>query len=51
MKFCPEDKCKWYSNPERYGRKCYYGAQCWKGWLDMLIYLIRRRFNGSKGRI
>jgi len=42
--FCPEEKCPHYGKATRYPRKCYYGAQCWKGYLDMLIGMIVLRF-------
>ena len=40
MKFCPEEECQHYSNATKYPRKCFYGVQCWRGHLDLLIALI-----------
>jgi len=47
--FCPLETCRWYAEAKPGGRKCYYGEpQCWKGWLDMIILLIRLRFSRNK---
>ena len=43
MRFCKYEKCKWYSDPSKYGRKCYYEPQCWRGWLDIIIFVAKRR--------
>ncbi len=40
VKFCPGEKCKHYSKATKYPRKCYYEAQCWRGYLDILITLL-----------
>jgi len=42
--FCPGDKCPHYSKATKYPRKCYYEPQCWRGYLDTLIALVRFRF-------
>ena len=46
MGLCPLDKCYYYGHEsEKYPRKCYYGGpQCWKGYVDVLIALIKFRF-------
>jgi len=41
--FCLGIKCKHYSEATKYPRKCYYEPQCWKGYLDMMIALLRLR--------
>jgi len=48
MEFCPNDKCSHYDKATKYPRKCYYEPQCWRGYLDLLIAIlrIRRRFKG-----
>lgn len=43
MRFCKREKCKWYSDPSKYGRKCYYEPRCWRGWLDIIIFVAKRR--------
>jgi len=35
--FCPHEKCEHYKDPTKYGRKCFYEPQCWKGYLDIMI--------------
>jgi len=42
--FCPGDKCPHYSKATKYPRKCYYEVQCWRGYLDILITIIKLRF-------
>jgi len=37
--FCPHEKCEHYNNPAKYGRKCYHGPNCWKGYLDIMIVI------------
>lgn len=40
MKLCKGDKCRWYGDASKYGRKCYYEPQCILGWIDVLVSLI-----------
>jgi len=47
--FCPVDKCFHYSKATKYLRKCYYEPQCWKGYLDVLIALVKLRFRFRGG--
>jgi len=44
IRLCPGEKCQHYSKATRYPRKCYYEPQCWRGWLDLMIDVIRMRF-------
>ena len=44
LKFCPEEKCLHYGEATKYPRKCYYEPQCWRGYLDILVAIIRLRF-------
>lgn len=37
MNLCPRDRCKHYGDDEKYGKKCYYEPQCWRGILDMMF--------------
>jgi len=43
---CNYEKCEHYGSARKYGVKCYYEPQCWRGWLDtlflMLIAIIKR---------
>ena len=41
---CPYEKCKHYWSTEKYGKKCYYEVQCWRGDLALWLYAIRERF-------
>ncbi len=43
--FCPTDKCPHYSEATKYPRKCFYEVQCWRGFLDMMIGIIKLRFS------
>ncbi|MBA7492763.1 hypothetical protein ES702_03313 [subsurface metagenome] len=43
VKFCPDEKCRWYSDPSKYGRKCFYEPNCWRGYLDVLISIVKMR--------
>jgi len=38
---CPMEKCPHYSKATKYPQKCYYEPQCWRGFFDMFIVLIR----------
>jgi len=40
---CPRDKCSHFMITTKYTRKCYYGPQCWKGWVDLIVFVIRKR--------
>jgi len=44
IRFCPQERCPHFSEATKYPRKCYYEAQCWRGWLDVIIAIIRLRF-------
>jgi len=46
--FCPHEKCEHYGNPEKYGRACYYEPQCWRGWLDTVLFILRFKVNKSE---
>jgi len=41
VRFCPREKCRWWHDDSKYGRKCYYEPQCWRGKLDLLIEMIK----------
>gem|GEM_PF-2605282 len=41
--FCPGLKCPHDSKATKYPRKCFYEVQCWRGYLDLLFYLFRKR--------
>jgi hypothetical protein len=43
VKFCPGEKCKHYSQATKYPRKCYYEPQCWRGYLDILMVILKFR--------
>lgn len=43
--FCPGDKCEHYGKATKYPRKCYYEPQCWKGYLDLFLAIIKLRFS------
>ena len=47
MRFCKYEKCRWYSDDSKYGRKCYYEPQCWRGGLDILFFLIKLKVKGK----
>ena len=49
--FCPLEKCEHYSNATKYPRKCYYEPQCWRGYLDAIIFVIILRFRLSREKI
>jgi hypothetical protein len=41
---CPLNKCRHYGKATRFPRACYYeGPQCWKGYADLTIELIKIR--------
>ena len=42
--FCPGEKCPHYGKATKYPRKCFYEVQCWRGYLDILITIIKLRF-------
>jgi len=45
MRLCSEEKCRWYTEAKKGGRKCWYGEpQCWRGWFDIFIHVIKMRF-------
>ncbi len=44
MKLCPGIECPHYSKATKYPRKCYYEAQCWRGYLDIMFAITRFRF-------
>jgi len=48
MRLCPGMKCHHYSKATRYNRACYYESQCWKGYLDAIIFTLGLRF-GRRG--
>ena len=50
MKLCRGDRCRWYSDPSKYGRKCYYEPNCWRGWIDVLVLTIRLGFTLKAGK-
>ena len=49
MRFCPLDQCEHYGKATKYQRKCYYEPQCWRGFMDEIIDLIKlaRRENAK----
>jgi len=42
--FCPGPRCPHFSQTIKYPRKCFYEPQCWKGWLDVVLMLVRAKF-------
>ena len=40
---CPGEKCKHYHDGNKYGRKCYYEPQCWRGRLSNKVRRLRKR--------
>lgn len=44
MKFCPREECPHYFKVTKYLRKCYYEPQCWRGYLDVVLSLLKFRF-------
>lgn len=44
LRFCPSIECSHYGKATKYSRKCYYEPQCWRGYLDMMIAVVRIRF-------
>ena len=44
LSFCPGDRCLHYRWATRYPRKCYYEPQCWRGWIDTLLVIVRLRW-------
>ncbi len=44
LRFCPGVKCKHYGEATGHQRKCYYESQCWRGYLDTMVAVIRLRF-------
>jgi len=47
--FCPLDKCQWYGDSSKYGRKCYFEPNCWRGYLDLIIMLFVFWFRKKRG--
>ncbi|MBA7648567.1 hypothetical protein ES703_56355 [subsurface metagenome] len=45
MKFCPEGKCEHYGKATKYPRKCYHEPQCWRGFLDIILLIIKLKFS------
>jgi len=43
--FCPFEKCEHYLKATKYPRKCFYEPQCWRGYLDSIIFVIRLGFS------
>ena len=43
MKFCPERDCEHYGKATKYQRICFYEVNCWRGFLDMVIAVLRIR--------
>ena len=43
VRFCGYEGCRWYGDASKYGRKCFYEPQCWRGYLDVLIGLVKLR--------
>ena len=54
MRFCPGEKCEHYGKATKYPRQCYYEPQCWKGYLDSIVFTINlrlsRKIQREKGR-
>ncbi len=42
MRFCPDLKCPHYSRATKYPRACYYEPQCWRGNLDIMLFVVGR---------
>ena len=49
--FCPFEKCEHYLKATKYPRKCYYEPQCWRGFLDAIILVIRLSFSLKNSRV
>jgi len=43
MTLCPREKCLHYNEATKYLRKCYYEPQCWKGYIDCMIQIVKFR--------
>jgi len=48
--FCPGPECPHYSQATKYPRKCFYEPQCWRGRLDLVLWLFALRLNMSQIR-
>jgi len=44
IQFCPGDGCLHYGTATKYPRKCYYEPQCWRGYLDVVLSIVRLRW-------
>jgi len=42
--FCKMQECEHYSKATKYPRACWYEPQCWRGYLDCALVLIKSRF-------
>lgn len=42
MSLCSKDKCEHYSKTTKYPKTCYYEPQCWKGYCDVMLFLLKR---------
>jgi hypothetical protein len=49
MRFCPGPECPHYSKATKYERACYYEPQCWRGFLDAIIFTLGLRFGRRRG--
>jgi len=47
MRFCPLNRCPHYSTSTIFPRKCYYEAQCWRGYLDMIVSILLPSWKGG----
>lgn len=46
--FCPVEKCEHYAKATKYPRKCFYEPQCWRGYVDAIIFVILLKIRLSK---
>lgn len=44
--FCKYEGCVHYSKATKYPRACYYEPQCWRGYLDILLTIIKIKKDG-----
>jgi len=48
LTFCPGPECPHYSKAIKYDRQCYYEPQCWRGFVDAIIFTLGLRFGRRK---
>lgn len=43
LRFCPLDRCPHYGKATKYPKQCYYEPQCWRGYLDTIVAILKFR--------